>query len=81
MNDWLKNNAWALVIGIMTLVSTYTLYGYRLDRLEAETKQNTADIATVTSSTQKNNLQTQVALAKIQTDIEYIKAQLAKIVN
>lgn len=80
MTDWLKNNAWALVIALMTLVSTYTLYGYRLDRLEAQTHDNTVAISTITTNVDKNNLQTQVALAKIQTDIEYIKTQLNKLV-
>jgi uncharacterized coiled-coil protein SlyX len=77
MNDWLRQNSWALLIASLTLVSTWTLYGYRISALEAQTDKNSELIASLSDS----GVQTQIGIARIQTDIEYIKLQLAKLVN
>lgn len=75
MNAWLKDNAISIAIALTTLVSTYAVYGYRLSNDEARLdRQGTAITALQTGDTD-----TQVALARIQTDIEYIKAQLTSI--
>lgn len=81
MNNWLKENGLTLVITIAGVVATYSvntaLYGYRLSADEARLdRQGTAITALQTGDTT-----TQVALAKIQTDIEYIKTQLAQVVT
>lgn len=75
MSDWLKSNAWAIVIGAVTLVSTYSLYGYRIAALETEVQKNTDAISSINTT----GVQTQVALARLQTDMEYVKAQLVSI--
>lgn len=77
MNSWLKDNSVSIAIALTTLVSTYAVYGYRLQNDEARLdRQSTAIVAL-----QAGDTTTQVALAKIQTDIEYIKAQLAQVVS
>lgn len=77
MQNWLKDNAASIIIAIVTLVSTYAVYGYRLASVEQKVEANSADI----SALQGNNTSILVSLARIQTDIEYIKAQLARIAN
>lgn len=77
MNDWLKDNGLSLIIAAATLISTYAVYGYRIGAIEdRQDRQGTA-----ISALQADNTQTLVALAKIQTDIDYIKTQLNKIVS
>lgn len=76
MNDWLQKNAISLIIAATTLVSTYAVYGYRLSALEARLDRQGTAIQTL----QNTNTDTLVALARIQTDISYIKMQLNKIV-
>lgn len=76
MNDWLRQNAWALAIGAITLASSYAVYGYKISDLETATAANAAAISAEQNSTVTNNLQVQVALAKLQTDMDYIKQRL-----
>lgn len=76
ITSWLSSNAVSIAIALATLISTYAVYGYRLSAIEArQDRQGDAITALQTSNTD-----TQVALAKIQTDLDYIKAQLAKLV-
>lgn len=75
MNEWIKNNAWSLIIAAATIVSTYTLYGYRLDSLEKDVNENKASITILNTQ----QIQVQVQLAQIATDISYIKASVDRI--
>ena len=75
MQAWLKQHAWALVIAGATIASTFVLYGYRLDALEAQIMNSQSDIRQLSDT----NTQLQIGLAKIQTDIEYIKVQITKL--
>lgn len=78
--DWLKNNALALIIAIVGVIASYSvntaLYGYRLGAVEARQDRQGTAIQTL----QSGDTETKVALAKIQTSLEYIQAQLARIV-
>lgn len=76
MNNWLKDNAISIAIALTTLVSTYAVYGYRLSNDEARLDRQGVAITAL----QAGDTNTQVALAQIQTSIEYIKAQLAIVV-
>lgn len=77
IGSWLSGNAVSIAIALATLVSTYAVYGYRIGAVEArQDRQGDAITALQTSNTD-----TQVALAKIQTDLDYIKSQLSKLVN
>lgn len=76
MNAWLKDNGVSLLIALTTFISTYAVYGYRLSALEARVDRQ----GTAISAIQNTTVDTQISLAKIQTDIEYIKIQLNKIV-
>lgn len=73
--DWLKQNAASLIIAAITLISTFSLYGYRIGALEKRADATDQQIATLTSG----NVTTQIALAQIQTKLEYITQQLDKI--
>lgn len=75
MMDWLQKNAISLVIGLTTLISTYAVYGYRLQALEDRVDRQGTAITDIRNST----VDTQISLAKIQTDIEYIKIQLNRL--
>lgn len=76
---FLKDNALSLFIGGATLIITYTttttMYGYRIGTLETHATQVDQQIATLNTG----SVTTQVALAKIQVDLSYIKAQLTEL--
>lgn len=38
MNDFIKNNGMSILIGTLTLVSTYSLYGYRITQAEGQVR-------------------------------------------
>lgn len=77
MNDWFQKNAWSLIIAAATLISTFTLYGYRIDALEKQVDENKAAIQVL--NTGQVNLQVQ--LAGIATDISYIKQSIDRIIR
>lgn len=70
--NWIKNNALTLVVVLVTLVSNYAIYGYRIDAIEKRVTANELSI----EAQRQNNVVLQVGLAKIQTDIEYIKLRV-----
>lgn len=80
MNDWIMKNGLSIGIAVVGIIATYSintaLYGYRLNTVEARQDRQGAAITTL----QDKQTDTLVALAKIQTDIDYIKIQLNKIV-
>lgn len=53
------------------------MYGYRITALEDHAVQVDQEIAALNTG----NVNTQVSLAQINTKLEYISAQLAKITN
>lgn len=77
MQEWFKQNAWALIIAVTTIVSTFTLYGYRISALETRLDSTDGSV----KSLQDTSVATQISLARIQTDIEYIRKQVDKIAN
>lgn len=81
MQEFLQKNAWSIVIGIVSLVTTFSatssLYGYRIGELERRVTENQAKIESLTAT----NVQTLVSIARIETDIAYIKVQVDKIVQ
>lgn len=77
MGGWIRQNGISIVIAVCTLVSTYAVYGYRLTAIEDKVEQQELTISEIRS----NNQNTQIALVKIQVDIEYIKIQLNKLVH
>lgn len=74
--DWLKKNGWAIIIVAASTVGNYAVLGYRVDNVESVVMANTIKIETVRQSQEDSNLSIQVALAKIQTDLEYLKARV-----
>ena len=80
MTDWLKVNAWSLVIASLGIVFTYaattTRFEYRISDAEEQIADNEAKIEQLTAST----LATQIQLAKISSDLEYIKTQINRII-
>lgn len=80
MQEFIQKNAVTLIISILTLVSTFTAtsarYEYRIGALEDEMKEAKDAIAQLNSAT----VATQVQLAKISSDLEYIKVQINRIV-
>lgn len=75
LTDWLKNNGWSLAIAVFTIVSVVSLYGYRIDQLEGQTAEIKASIQTINAQ----QVQLQVQLAQISTDLNYIKASVDRI--
>lgn len=76
MTNWIKDNGFSVLIAIITMVSTYAVYGYRLTALEARVDRQ----GTAIMGIQNTTVDTQISLARIQTDIEYIKVQVNKLV-
>lgn len=81
MTEWLQKNGFAIAIALLGVVSTYSintaLYGYRLTAVEQrQDRQGTAIMALQTGDTT-----TQVALAKIQTQLQFIQDQIAKVLS
>lgn len=77
MTKFIQDNIVSIIIAIVSVVSTYTLYGYRISELEKETATNQVAIAALNTQ----QVQTQVALAQIQVDLTYIKASIDRIIK
>ena len=75
MNDWIKANAVSIIIAVATLISTYSLYGYRIDQIQKEADENKAAIQLLNTG----QVTLQVQLAQIATDISYIKQSLDRL--
>lgn len=74
-SKWLQDNWWAILIALLTVASTYVIYGYRITTLE----NNYAQIESRVHQVETTNVQTAVDIAKIQKDIEYMRYQLDRI--
>lgn len=77
MQDWIKENFWPLLIAILTIGSTYTLYGYRISTLE----KRADDADTKIAALQDSNNTIFIDIEGIQKDVEYIRLQVDKIVK
>lgn len=77
MKDWIIKNWWSLILALLTVSSTYTMYGYRISQLEKSVAVHSELIIELQRSSNDAN----VNLAKIQKDIEYIRLQVDKIVR
>lgn len=77
MNSWLRHNVWTLAIAAAGIVATFAVGNYRIDVLEKEVADDQQAVAALNDT----NVQVQVTLAKIQTDIEYIKTYVTKLAN
>lgn len=76
MTEIVKKNVWAIAIGIITLVSSYAVYGHRIENLEKRADSTNLAI----ESLNRAALQDQITLAEIKKDIEYIRLQVSRIV-
>lgn len=70
-SDWLQRNLWSLVIAGITLVSTYSLYGYRIVQLEAKAEEMSETMRTL------NVIQQDIAVIKNNT--EHVQNEIAEI--
>lgn len=66
----------SIIIGLVTLISSYAVFGTKLENLSQRVDRQGSAI----SQLQTSNTDTLVALARIQTDIDYIKIQINKLV-
>lgn len=72
MTEFFQKNLLSIVIAFVGVATTFTLYGYRIDALEKDVKIQETAIAALNTQ----QVQTQVSLAQIATDIGYIKASI-----
>lgn len=77
MQKFIQENSVTLIIAIIGVVSTYSLYGYRISDLEKQTAANQAAIAAL--NTQQNQINVQ--LGQIQVDLTYIKASIDRLIK
>lgn len=77
MSEWIKNNLWSIIITVVGVAVTFSLYGYRIDNLEKDVAEARAQIQVL--NTQQT--QVQVQLAQIGTDVLYIKASLDRLLR
>lgn len=75
MSDWFQKNAISLIIAIATLVSTWAVYGYRLNTLETKVDNQ----ATALNDVRNTNVSTLVELGKISVSLDNIKQQQSEI--
>ncbi len=75
MNSWIKDNAVSIAIALVTMVSTYAIYGYRIGALEVQAQQMQETINT----SNQVEVQIQISLAHLQSDTQYIKEQVTAI--
>lgn len=77
MNDWFKNNLWAILIAIAGVVSSYSLQGYRIDTLESDVNESQAQIQVLNAQ----QVTQQVQFAQLSVDITYIKQSLDRLLG
>lgn len=65
MNDWLKHNAWSLVIAAVTMISTFALYGIKIQNLEERADRQGVALTTVQTSLANTQSQYAALSAKI----------------
>lgn len=75
MSDWLAKNFWSILIALLSITSTYAIYGYKITVLENTIASQDNRIHIIETT----NIQTAVDIAKIQKDIEYMRYQLDRI--
>lgn len=78
MRKFFEENAVTIIICVITLASTFTLYGYRISALETSQAKDEKSFTLFKSDYNDSNTQIQVSLARIETDITYIKAEVSK---
>lgn len=77
MSDWLRNNSWALIMIVVSLVASYSVASYKIGELEKKIEDNSIRLSAVEAS--ETNYR--VTVAQIQKDIEFIRYQLSKLVK
>ena len=77
LNDFFAKNALSIIIAVVGVISSYAIYGYKLTALEAQVVENKETIAEL----ENQNVDVQVQLAQIATDIQYIKANIERILK
>ena len=77
MNEWFKNNLWAIVIATAGVVSSFSIQGYRLDSLEQEVRENEAEVEVLKAQ----QITQQVQFAQMAVDITYIKQSLDRLLG
>lgn len=73
--DWIKGNAVTILITLAGIVGTFTLYGYRIEALEKVVEESRIQIARLDAQQNLTNVQ----LAGIATDIQYIKLTIDRL--
>lgn len=75
MNRFLTENGWAIFVSIAVVAGNYAIMGYQISDIN---RRLTVDEAAISvNSTQQ--VQTDIALGEIQTDLTYIKAAVDKL--
>ncbi len=79
-NEWLRENAWSLLIALVTLTSTYAIYGYRILENEKDVAELKGKVEVV------NELSSQAAKIEertenIQKDVAEMKADIKALIK
>ena len=72
MAEWLSKNAWSLIIAGVGVITTFSIYGYRIDQVEKQVEAQAVQIETI----KNQQVISQVQMASIAVDISYIKAAI-----
>lgn len=81
MNDWLKINAWSLTIAAATMISTFAIYGVRIQNVEDQQERQSAAITAIQTSLANQQSQYAVLDAKItgiSANVDYIRSRIDK---
>lgn len=72
LNNWMKGNAWSILIAMVGVCSTFLLYGFRIEALEEKHKDIQEQVAHLDDQQEDTN----ELLVGIARDIQYIKESL-----
>lgn len=75
--DFFAKNALSIIIALVGVISSYAIYGYKLTAVEDQVKESKQDIAALNAQ----QVDVQVQLAQIATDIQYIKINIDRILR
>lgn len=75
MNAWIKDHAWPLIIALVGVITSFSLYGYRIEALEKRSDAQQVQIEAV----KEQQIDIEVQLAQIAVDITYIKEGIQRL--
>lgn len=78
MDEWFAKNSWSIIIALVTLVSTYSIYGYKINQLEAQASEISENMKIIQEILQ-NVAVISTKIESVEGDIEEIKQEVKEV--